>query len=93
MVSDKQINKATVKHTNVRIVQIQRKDLDFINHDVKRPQCLQGKRGNVIFFTSFVKNAEIRPSRSSKIILEQREERNQLRQFLKGTTRDLFDLF
>ena len=30
------------------------------------------------FFTSFVKNGEIRPSVSYKIILEQKEERNQL---------------
>ena len=30
------------------------------------------------FLTSFVKNGEIRPSPSHKIILEQREERNQL---------------
>ena len=30
------------------------------------------------FFTRFVKNGEIRPSLSDKIILEQREERNQL---------------
>ena len=30
------------------------------------------------FFTSFVKNVEIRPSVSYKITLEQRKERNQL---------------
>ena len=30
------------------------------------------------FLTSFVKNGEIRPSVSFKIILEQKEERNQL---------------
>ena len=30
------------------------------------------------FLTPFVKNGEIRPSLSYKIILEQREERNQL---------------
>ena len=30
------------------------------------------------FLTSFVKNGEIRPSLYYKIILEQREERNQL---------------
>ena len=44
------------------------------------------------FLTTFVKNGERRPSNSHKIILEQREERNQLRQFLrdlKGTTCDL----
>ena len=31
------------------------------------------------FFTSFVKNGEIRPSLCYEIILEQREERNQLK--------------
>ena len=30
------------------------------------------------FLTSFAKNGEIRPSHSYKIILEQREERNQV---------------
>ena len=36
-------------------------------------------RGSVVgFFTSFVKNGEIRPSFNHKIILEQREEGNQL---------------
>ena len=47
-------------------------------------------KGKCHVLTSFVKNGEIRPSLSYKIFLEQREERNQLQQFLKGTTRDLF---
>ena len=38
---------------------------------------LKGKYHGV-FFTSFVKNVELRPSLCYKIILEQREERNQL---------------
>ena len=42
------------------------------------------------FLTCFVKNDEIRPSLSYKIVLEQREERNQLSYQLLGTNRDLF---
>ena len=41
------------------------------------------------FLTSFVKNGEIRPSGSYKIILEQKQERKKSIQFLKGTSRDL----
>ena len=39
---------------------------------------LKGKYHGVFFFTSFVKNVELRPSLCYKMILEQREERNQL---------------
>ena len=35
------------------------------------------------FLTSFVKNGEIRPSVSYKIILEQKEERNQFQSILE----------
>ena len=41
-----------------------------------RQSCLKGKYHGV--FDHFVKNGEIRPSLGYKIILEQREERNQL---------------